>query len=314
MTTKLKSMDLNLLVALGHLLQEESVTEAAHKLGRSQSAVSHMLGRLREEFDDELLVRSGRSMVRTRRGDELLGPLRQALEQLEQVVTDAGGFEPTKSEAVFEVAANDYAQFVVLPGLVEMLEHRAPGINLRVRQFGGQSASERLSGGDIDLALTLGLPEEISGSLYRRDLFKLQLVSLVRDDHPCLEAPLDLEVFCQLSHILVSHRGDEEGVVDYTLRRQGHSRRVAVVVPHFMVAPHLVAGTDMILTTARSVAESFSEFLPIQLLEPPLELQRGTVSMVWHPRNHGEEAHRWLRSCIRDVVEQRCLFTELEEE
>ena len=302
MIRDLKSLDVNLLVTLDVLLREESVTEAARELGRSQSAVSHALNRLRETFDDELLVRSGRGMVRTGKGDELRQPLREALEQLQRVVTTGGQFDAASSRAVFDLASNDYAQFVLLPPLVEHLEREAPGIELRIRQHGGESPARPLADGEIDLALTLGLPEEVPGSLYRRDLFKLDLVTLVRCDHPAVGEALDLDTFCELSHILVSHRGDDEGVVDYTLRRRGRSRRVSVVVPHFMIAPHLVAATDMVLTTARSVAESFAQTLPVRLLEPPLKLKRGTVSMVWHPRSHGEEAHQWLRRRLREVA------------
>lgn len=298
----LKALDANLLVALEVLLREESVTEAARELGRSQSAMSHALNRLRDLFDDELLVRSGRGMVRTGRGDELVGPLREALDNLEQVVTKGGEFDPEKSHASFEIATNDYAQFVLLPPLVERLQRRAPGIDLRVRELGSDPPTRRLATGEIDLALTLGLPEHVPESLYRRDLFQLDLISVVRRDHPVVGDKLELDVFCELSHILVSPLGDDYGVVDSTLRKMGRSRRVAVVVPHFMVAPHLVASTDMVLTTARSVARSFSDLLPIRLLEPPMELTRGTVSMVWHPRSHGEECHRWLRRLIRDVV------------
>lgn len=306
MQNDLRNMDLNLLVALEALLREESVTRAARELGRSQSAVSHALNRLRKEFDDELLVRSGRSMVRTGRGDELLEPLREALDRLGQVVASGGLFDPRESEAAFEIATNDYAQFVLLPPLIEKLQRRAPNIDLRVRELGSEPPTKRLATGAVDMALTLGLPEQVPETLYRRDLFQLDLVSLVRRDHPVVGDELDLEVFCELPHILISPMGDDEGVVDSTLRDRGRSRRVALVVPHFMVAPHLVAATDMVLTTARSVAESFAEFLPIRLLEPPLELKRGTVSMVWHPRSHGEECHRWLRHCIRDVVAEKC--------
>lgn len=303
----LKAIDANLLVTLEILLRRESVTEAAAELALSQSAVSHSLARLRELFDDDLLVRSGRGMVRTGRGAQLQEPLRQALTQLEQVISRGGEFDPLKSTAEFSIATNDYGQFVLLPPLIEKLQKRAPGIDLRVRELGSEEPTMRLAKGELDLALTLGLPEHVPQTLYRRDLFKLELVSVVRNDHPAVGEKFDLDVFCALAHILVSPRGDDEGVVDVTLRRQGRKRRVAVVVPHFMVAPHLVATTDMVLTTARSVAESFATFLPIRLIAPPMELERGTVSMVWHPRSHGDESHRFMRRCIREVVEEERL-------
>ncbi len=302
MAKQLSAMDLNLLVTLDALLRHQSVTEAAREVGRSQSAVSHALNRLREHFDDELLVRSGRSMVRTSRADQLRKPLTRALERLESVVTVIGPFDPANSDITFSIAANDYAQFMLLPPLVRRLEREAPGISLRIRELGSDPPTRRLADGTIDLALVLGLPEQVPMSLYRRDLFQLDLVSVVRDDHPQVGDALDMDTFCDLPHILVSPLGDDTGVVDTTLRRFDRRRRVATVVPHFMVAPHLVAGSDMILTTARSVAESFQTSLPIKIMETPLELERGTVSMVWHPRSHPEETHQWLRKRIRKIA------------
>lgn len=303
----LNAIDLNMLVALEALLRHESVTKAANELGRSQSATSHTLNRLRDQFEDELLVRSGRSMVRTGRGEALMGPLKEALGRLEEVVASGGVFDPCHSERAFTLATNDYAQLVLLPPLIEKLQAEAPGVDLRVRELGSSSPTARLSEGQVDLALTLGLPEHVPPSLYRRDLFQLELVSLVRRDHPRVREKLDLDTFCDLAHILVSPLGDDQGVVDTTLARLQRRRRIAVVVPHFMIAPHLVAATDMVLTTARSVAESFAEMLPIRLLEPPLDLERGTISMVWHPRSHSDDGHRWLRRMLRAVVDERGL-------
>jgi len=59
-----KGLDLNLLVALDTLLAERSITRAGERMNLSQSAMSSALGRLREYFGDELLVQTGRVMLR----------------------------------------------------------------------------------------------------------------------------------------------------------------------------------------------------------------------------------------------------------
>src|SRR5258705_9460868 len=60
-------VDLNPLVALDALLAEAHVGRAARRIGRSQPAVSHSLGRLRELLGDALLVRIGQRMELTPR-------------------------------------------------------------------------------------------------------------------------------------------------------------------------------------------------------------------------------------------------------
>lgn len=299
----LSSLDLNLLVTLEVLLRKESVTEAAKELGLSQSAVSHALGRLRDQFDDDLLVRSGRSMVLTEKARALEGPLRRALKSLQDVVTPEEPFDPETDAATVTIAANDFAQFTLLPALVEALQERAPKMDLRVRDLGGAAPTQRLAEGTVDLALTLGLPEHISPSLYRVDLFPIELVSVVRADHPRVEDRLTLEEYVELPHLLVSPRGDDQGVVDLTLRQQGLSaRRIALVVPNFLVAPFIVARSEMVLTTSRRVVERFAPVLPLRVVAPPLELTRGTVSVVWHPRSHRDLRHRFVRDLIRAVA------------
>ena len=53
---RFKGLDLNLLVVLDRLLTEKSVSKAAETLFLTQSATSGALSRLRNYFEDELLV------------------------------------------------------------------------------------------------------------------------------------------------------------------------------------------------------------------------------------------------------------------
>ena len=71
--------DLNLLIALDVLLREKNITRAAEKVFVSQPAMSAALHRLRDYFDDPLLVRVGRDMELSPRGQSLVEPVREAL-------------------------------------------------------------------------------------------------------------------------------------------------------------------------------------------------------------------------------------------
>ncbi|MFU8807289.1 MAG: LysR family transcriptional regulator, partial [Bradymonadaceae bacterium] len=208
----LSSLDLNLLVALDALLEEVSVTRAAGRVGLSQSAMSHALGRLRETFDDPLLVRAGRGMTLTPRARELAEPLREALANLRQVIAPSQPFDPATSTQVFRVAADEYALFALLPLLVERLAKVAPKVDLRIRELGQSQSQHRLETGEVDLVLPLGLAEHIPQTLYRRALFKLDLVCVIREDHPRIGDTLDLDAFCAEPHMLISPRGDDVGV------------------------------------------------------------------------------------------------------
>ena len=111
---QLSEVDLNLLVVLDVLLQERSVTRAAHRLHLTPSAVSHALNRLRELFDDELLIRDGRRMSPTVRARELGESLPRALSQLAQTLTAPKPFIPATSNRTFRLAAPDFIAPMVL--------------------------------------------------------------------------------------------------------------------------------------------------------------------------------------------------------
>jgi DNA-binding transcriptional LysR family regulator len=87
--------------------------------------------------------------------------------------------------------------------------------------------------------------------------------------------------------------------VDHALSRRGLSRRIAAYVPHFLVAPSIVAQTDLVLTTGRRIAERLAPALGLRLLRPPVALSPFAVRMVWHPRSEDDSVARWLRSMVR---------------
>ena len=86
-------IDLNLLVYLDALLRERNVTQAANQLSLSQPAMSNGLRRLRELFDDPLLVRTSEGMTPTERALELEPVVREVLTHGEE--EDEGERAPT---------------------------------------------------------------------------------------------------------------------------------------------------------------------------------------------------------------------------
>ena len=80
------SFDLNLLVVFDAITQAKSLTRAGRRLGMSQPAVSHALGRLRQLLKDDLFVRTPEGMVPTPRAVRMAGPVHAALQELQVTV------------------------------------------------------------------------------------------------------------------------------------------------------------------------------------------------------------------------------------
>src|SRR5450830_1518675 len=124
-------LDGRLLQLLVAVVEAGSVTGAAQRLGVTQSAVSHLLDKLRAITGDPLFVKSGRGIVATARAEGLALQARALLSSMERFAL-SGEFDPARWQTTFTVAANDFQRDVLLPALMARLRAQAPGVALRV--------------------------------------------------------------------------------------------------------------------------------------------------------------------------------------
>jgi DNA-binding transcriptional LysR family regulator len=297
----IRNVDLNLLVALDALLAERSVSRAAVRLHLSQPAASALLARLRELFGDPLLLRSARGMLPTPRALELLGPVKQVLDEIEAIVQPRAAFDPASASPTFTLSASDYVEYALLPKLVDYLEHKAPGVRLEVRSLDLQLVAMQMESGEVDLCIT-GLQNAAPG-LHLRPLYTERLVSVVRRNHPGVGARLTLDQFCSLEHIQVSVRGSGFSTrIDAALAALGRKRHARLAVPHFLLVPEIVARSDMISALPERLARGYAKQL--RIFEPPVELQKFTVGEMWHERNERDPAQQWLRDVLVELAQE----------
>lgn len=298
----MRGVDLNLLNALDALLAERNVTRAAARIGITQSAMSHSLARLRLVLGDELLVRSGASMVPTARGEALASPVARALAEVARALAPPT-FDPRSARGKLVIGTTDYGELVLLPRFFRRLARDAPGIDVRVHAT-GDDITAPLADGTFDLVIAPVQSYEDGAGIRARRLFDERFVCVMRKGHPLANGKLTLARFASASHALISPRGKEGGFIDDALARHGLSRRVAVAVPHFLIAPHVVASSDLLLTLAARVAEMLAKPLGLAVLPLPRELgvQGFTMSAIWHERTQGEASQKWMRDLLADVA------------
>lgn len=290
---QLSAVDLNLLVVLDALLDSQSVKDAARRVGLSPSATSHALSRLRELLDDPLLVRAGRAMVLTQRAADLRPQVAAALDQVQGLFRSPAELEPATMRRAFRLASTDYAELVVVRAVSAQLSGDAPGVDLFSAAGGSASVVDQLRAKQADLAtgVFFDLPDDIR----RRVLLHEQFVCVMRRGHPLLRGKLTLKRFAAAPHVLIAPRGIPSGVVDARLKQRGMARRVARTVSSFLVAPHMLPGTDYVLTLPERVARRFAADLDLAIRTPPLELSGFDLELTWHRRYDADPAHAWLR-------------------
>ena len=84
----LSRIDLNLLLVFTSIYNEKTITKAAEKLNLSQSAVSNALNRLRYTLDDDLFFRSSDMMKPTKKAEDLIYPIQNALDSIQSSLSD----------------------------------------------------------------------------------------------------------------------------------------------------------------------------------------------------------------------------------
>ena len=296
----LSTVNLNLMVGLDALLTERGVTRAADRVGLTQSAMSRVLGQLRELFDDELLVRgAGGRMVPTPKAEALALPVAQGLAALRRALVGEVGFDPATSQRRFSIATQDATAAIVLPRLVQRLAELGPRVDLDVVPFDARRFAAELEAGSLDLVLNVGIPD--APGLRARGLWRERFVCVLRRGHPAAGG-LDLATWAALDHVLVSPQGGGgPGVVDTALAAHGLERRVAVRLRSFLAATLLVARTDLVMTVSAHLAAEVGPGMGLIVLPSPVELPGFGVRMGWHERFDADPGLRWLRERLAEV-------------
>ncbi|WP_371234067.1 LysR family transcriptional regulator [Pseudomonas sp. QE6] len=295
----LRRIDLNLLVILDALLDERHVSRAAERLAMTQPAVSHALNRLRDLLGDPLLVRTGNQMQLTRRAFELAGPLRKILGDVRRLVLD-DDFDPASAELELRLGMSDYGAWVVLPALLPILRREAPGIHLDVRQASRLGMAEQVASGELDGAL--GVFPLLPEGLRVQRLFEERFVCLCAVDTLAGRQRMDLDDYLAAPHLRVALQQSPAEEIDSHLEKLGRRRQVAATVPHFSVAPGLLAGTDLVLTIAERMLPDDLETHGLASFEAPLQLARFDFVQIWSETSEDDPARRWLRGRLTQAA------------
>jgi LysR family transcriptional regulator, nod-box dependent transcriptional activator len=302
---RFNKLDLNLLVALDALMTLRSVSRAAEQLSMSQSAMSNALARLRDHFDDELLVQVGRNMELTPRAEGLQDAVRDVLVRVDTTIRAKPEFDPTRSDRVFRIFISDYTMVTLMPHLLALAANVSHSV--RFEFLPQQNQPQRLlDRGEADL---LVIPEIYCSQDHPTDkLLDETFCCIVWRDGP-LAAPersprgkMHVDAYRSAGHVVFQPPGAAPSFEGSTMQKKGIVRRVEVSTFSFVGALSLVVGTNRVATVHRRLAHHGQKFLPIKLLEPPIPLPTMTQVMQWHKYRTNDPGLVWLRALLHQAV------------
>lgn len=288
---RLDNFDLNLLVAFDALMAERSVTRAAQRLNLTQSATSASLKRLRDAFQDELLVLHGKTMVPTPHALALSPEISEAITMLRNLISLAAGFDPQTSERRFCIVASDYITTVLIVPLLRILQHEAPSIRLDI-MLPRDDTSDRLSKGEYDFVIT---PMEFTDPRHPTELlWEERHVIVGWKENPLFSRPITLVDYANAGHVTVQIDG-RNTFIENTMAQLGLARRVEVNAPSFIQVPSLLSGTMRLALMHERLALAMAPGLHLRTAEPPFEIPVMREVIQFHSTRERDEGLRWLR-------------------
>jgi DNA-binding transcriptional LysR family regulator len=292
----MSSPDLNLLATLDVLLTEGNVGRAAERLGLSPSAMSRALARLRQATGDPLLVRAGRGLVPTPRAIELRERVGQLVNDVRGVLQPIDAPDLAQLTRSFTLRASDGFVENFGPALISRVNREAPRVHLRFLSKPNRESTP-LRDGSVDLETgvvgTMTSPEIIMQALFR-DRF----VGVVRVGHALSSGKMTPACYATGKHV-VELQHERDGPIDVALKHLGLEREIMVVVGGFSTALAVARNSDLVATVPERHTGNLRAGMHTFAI--PFPVPEITVSLLWHPRLDADPAHRWLRSCVREV-------------
>lgn len=290
---RLASVNLNLLVPLLAVLEERSVTRAAERIGISQPAMSHALGRMRRLLNDDLLVRQGNSVTLTPRAEELVVPLRETLRRAANVI-DLPAFDPATDRRVITIALTTSTALVLGARLGRLVTERAPNATLRLRTITVPTESTFTEHG-VDVVL---ISEGFASPYPRERLYDDRCVLVASPDTP--PEMTALELMTTQPHVVVD---TERRLFPYSvLDEKGIDYRIGRRISDFLLVPYLVARAGGVALLRHRVAAEMRTLVDLRIEEFPFPLPGLGIDMVWNPHLGDHQFMAWLRQLLFDAA------------
>jgi len=290
----LRGIDLNLLPVFEAAYEEPTLSRAAERLGMTQSAISHALARLREVFNDELFVRSGRGVVRTQTADDIYAKLHDALTTVRDSVTGSRGFDPKTSTRSFFVSVSHPLGPLIAVRLRKQLAQVAPGVKVgfttRSRPV---EVDKALREGSVDASLDWVPPP--GGQFNEATLFEDALVAVARNGHPAQRRTRTIGDLKKGEFVSLRPRIAGEspvpGIQDWIRLKLNVALEVSEILEVFMVASQ----SDLFGLIPQSMLKLARDSLGLRALPVTVTTRTVPIKLFWSVSREADAGQLFVR-------------------
>lgn len=288
--------DLNLLVALRILIEECSVSKAAERLNLSQSAMSRILGRLRNLLNDPLFIRQGQHLIPTEKALSVNVSLDAPLESFQELLSPFD-FDPKFCDQTFTIATTDYAMQTILPFALPRIYQEAPNVAFNFLPLQHERLEGQLTYDGADLAICR--PTQCLESLQCETLGRVGVLCLLSKQHPLANEKMSLEDYLNFPHAMIAISDGVKSLIEQALYAQP-KRRMVLRAYHLEAALAIIDMMPLIITVPADLAYLVSERYDLIVKPLPFHFVPFDYSMIWHPRCEHSPAQEWLRNIVKE--------------
>jgi DNA-binding transcriptional LysR family regulator len=299
----LREVDANLLVTLDALLVDASVTRAAERLGRSASAISHALAKLREIFADELFVRAGQKLVPTAKALELAPTVHVILAGMESLLRPSKPFDPSETSRDFAVATGEAGELILVQPLRQRLQKLAPSVRVGWMPPHREENIDALRHGRCHFVIDIEDAAAPAPDICVLNLFDDPLVTLARRGHPFAKRKPKAAAFAASAHIAVNSLPALEPI-DRALAAQRLACNVSSGVSSVLVGLLIALNSDALITLPASLAAILEREFGLVRIKQPFRPIAFPFRLMWHSSYDRDECHEWVRGQLTALARE----------
>ena len=301
----LRSVDLNLLTIFEAVYQERSQIRASERLGMTQPAISHAMGRLRHLVDDPLFVVRGRILSPTPRGEEFYIRVHEALELVRDELQRKSELDLENSQRTFVISISHGAGTVSGPHFLNAFRQAAPLARLVIRHVDPEEEiPQMLRDQRLDLAyhhfrLDDPMLEHVPANAH-------EIVMVVSKCHPRISESPTLEDFMNERFVMVHEPliRVENDSIDLERFLNQLAVRTALEVPLANQIPHYVESSDLVGITSKKLAAWMTQHFDIRVVALPIPVPPIATYLVWHREREQDATHRWFRETFLQTLRE----------
>lgn len=292
----IRNIDLNLLVVFDAVFATGNISHAAKQLALTQPAVSNAIARLRDHFDDPLFTRAGRGMTPTSRSQQMIGPIRDALQLIRQQVEGDAEINLATYKRTFQILILDPLEPILMPPLLQTITEQAPHVVVESRPPTQADVIKQIVDGTIDLACYPFLTS--APGLMIAPLGPCDYIVVARRGHPKIGKRLDQATYMSLGHVALINELRKHSTIDRDVTTRAGTRRFVYMVNKVWSVPAIVASTDLVCVLPRQFALKVAPIFDLVIHEAPVPIEEQEYHMMWHERHNSDPGHKWLRDAL----------------